>query len=312
MKTERATKTERVQLGERDLDLLCDLLTYGAMLPEHLQALFFPGRSRRRLNQRLSQLIAQGLVTRRPVPLGLGAGLPPFAGVLPLVYGLGTAASPMVAARLGWDVADVRRLARLGTPTALAHTLAVVTLRVQSERAAREYRGPGGPVRLKFSPERLVRHDYQVRTPGGTWRGESFRPDALLTLFFGNGPWRHYFVEADLGHTSAGEWEAKARIAVRYGSSGLFAKRYGADAFHVLVVTTGERRLANLRRLLGKCLAPRDATRFGLATYQDVAARGPLEAEWHVPGVERATSLEAWTDPEPGRIDGKAGAACSA
>ena len=298
----KETLTNGVAITERDAGLLCDLLAYGAMLPGHIQTLFFPDCGRRRMNQRLRQLCDAGLVLRRPLPLGLGGALP-YANApcaIPLVYRLGGSGAPLVAVRLGWDVADVRRLVRAGTPTAIAHTLEIVTLRIRAERAVQEQNehldknGAGAVVRLEFLPERLIRHGYQVRAPGGEWREEAFKPDALLRLRFAGGQWTFCFTDVDLGHTSAVEWRKKAEIAVRYRHSGLFRKRYGGNGFVTLVCTTGERRLANLRRLLDQRLEPEDAACFGLATLADVAARGPLKAVWHVPGRTEPLSLEAW------------------
>ena len=293
-----------VVVTERDVNLLCDLLCYGAMLPVHLQALFFPECSRRRMNQRLRQLCDAGLVLRRPMPLGLGGALPhaDASWSVPLVYRLGGAGAPLVAARLGWDIADVRRLVRAGTPTAIAHTLAVVSLRVRAERAVQERNAAGaeGQLRLAFLPERLVRHGYQVRAPGGRWREEVYKPDALLRFRFGASAETLFAVEADLGHTSSSEWKRKMEIAVRYRRSGLFQKRYGATGFLTLVCTTGGRRLANLRRLFEASLKPEDAAAFGVATLADIAARGPLDADWHVPGWATPLALEAWANMRGG------------
>lgn len=296
-RTGGALAVKGVVVTERDVDLLCDLLYYGAMLPAHLQALFFPECSRRRMNQRLRQLCDAGLVLRRPMPLGLGGALPPGDAPrgVPLVYRLAGAGAPLVAARLGWDVADVRHLVRAGTPTAIAHTLAIVSLRVRAECAIRERNEAGkGPVSLEFLPERLIRHGYQVRAPGGRWREEVYKPDALLRFGFRQSTRTFFFAEVDLGHTSSSEWKKKAEIAVRYRRSGLFQKRYGAAGFFTLVCTTGERRLANLRQLLAASLEPEDAAAFGVATLADIAARGPLDAGWHVPGWEFPLLLEAW------------------
>lgn len=190
-RTSNLSVPEGIVVTERDMDLLCDLLCYGAMLPVHLQSLFFPECSRRRMNQRLKQLCDAGLILRRPMPLGLGSALPYTDAPcgIPLVYRLGRAGAPSVAARLGWDVADVRRLVRAGTPTAIAHCLEIVTLRVHAERAVRE-RGEAGRVpslRLEFLPERLIRHGYQIRPQGGRWREEAYKPDALLQFGFDKG-----------------------------------------------------------------------------------------------------------------------------
>ena len=329
-----------VRLGERDLLLLCDLLTYGSMLAEHIQALYFDGRSRRRMNQRLRQLIDAGLIVRRPLPLGLSAGLPvpDASGGIPFVYRLGSAAASLVAVRLGWDVAEVRRLTRQGTPTALAHTLEVVRLRLQAQEAVHERnarqrlsihskdtqsentQSKGGITALEYLPERLLQHRYELRAPGGKWKAEIFKPDALIKFAQPDGAqrpdgaqkealcsahlslhcqWRHWFVEVDLGHTSSAEWETKSDIAVRYRRLGLFQKRYGAEGFQTLVLTTGERRRTHLLHLFARRLPLEDAAHFGVATFADVAAAGLLASIWHVPGQEEPVSLDNWPQAEP-------------
>lgn len=310
-----AQKRSAFVVQERDLALLCDLLTYGAMLGEHIHALYFDGRSRRRMNQRLQQLQYAGLVIRRPLPLGLSAALP-LGGSMLWVYGLGSVGAPLVAAHLQWDLADVRRLVRLGTPTAAAHTLEIVRLRLQAEDAARQYKEHGEakkhgwkesmpeaerPVpkteflKVEFLPERLLRHAYQVRAVGGTWRDEVYKPDALLKLAFAGDPWRHFFAEIDCGNTSAPEWGVKAFIALRYSRAGLFQKRYGADDFRTLIVTTGRRRLAHLSQLLIRQTGPEDAARFALTTFSAIAEAGLLAPVWQVPGIEGPLSLEDWS-----------------
>jgi len=286
-------------LQERDVIILCDLLTYGAMLGEHIHALYFAGCSRRRMNQRLRQLQDAALVVRRPMPLGLSAGLPnaTVSTGIPWVYGLGAAGAPLVAARLGWDLAEVRRLARLGTPTAAAHTLEIVSLRVRGEEAVQQRnleRGNQPATAFRFVPERLLRHVYEVRALGGAWRAEAFKPDALMQVSFNGISERYFFVEVDLGHTSSSEWKVKADIAVRYRRSGLFQTRYGAPGFQTLVCTTGERRLAHLRHRLTRHLGEADAAYFGLTTFADIAAKGLFAPICCVPNAAAPLRLEDW------------------
>lgn len=284
-----------VQLGQRDAALLGDLALYSVMLAEHIQALYFGGCSRRRMNQRLQQLVTAGLLVRRPLPLGLSAGQPlsEASNSIPFVYRLGGAAGPVVASLLGWDVAEVRRLIRQGTPTAAAHALEIVRLRVQAEQAIREWNAqttasPGGTsLAMEFLPERRLHHRYELRVLGGQWRDEVFKPDALIKLAWAAGQWRYWFIEADLGHTSSAEWEIKANIAARYRRSSLFQKRYAADDFGTLILTTGKRRQAHLRQLLMRCLPPEDAVHFGIATFKDIATHGLLAPLWHLPDTEQ-------------------------
>ena len=93
------------------------------------------------------------------------------------------------------------------------------------------------------------RHEWDIRVPGGAWRKEIFKPDGFVRLETPDG-YRDYFVEVDLGHTSSRQFLGKLMTHERYGQSGLFEQTYGVPAFRTLVVTTGERRLRNLRALV--------------------------------------------------------------
>lgn len=287
-------------LGERDLELLCDLFGHGAMLRSQIQRFYFP--SLRRCNRRLKQLFEAGCVARAPLPLGPQMAL--WEGHMPhpepaqpgmaagfgaqFVYRLGGGAAALVARRLGWEVAEVRRLLRPGTPTFLAHTLECVNFRLTLQAVC----AAQGVRLVRFLPERLARHAYEVREtrhPDAPWRQEVFKPDAFFELLTGHsgiagaskaGPKTScYFVEIDLGHTSSREFLTKLHIHRRYRETALFAQRYGAADFRTLVITTGRARQDHLRTLVEE--AGEDL--FWLTTFENVATEGPLSAIWHVP-----------------------------
>lgn len=248
MSSERAMKTCRgtIRLTKRDESLLIDLFRHGAMLRGQIQALHFEEAGLRRTNRRLQALCQARLVVGAPLPLGpLATATPASSPGLggQWVYRLGSQATPILSARLGLDVALVRRKVRQGSPTALAHALEIAQTRVvltQLEQSESRFRLEA------FQAE--ICHRWRARLPDGDEREEAFRPDAFVRF-----RWESCaniaFIEVDLGHTSHDEWRRKRELARRFLSSGLFARNYGSDVlFDIWTLTTTARRADSLRR----------------------------------------------------------------
>ncbi len=282
----------QVRLEERDIAFFCDLYQYGTMLRGQIEALFFP--SLRRCNRRLKQLSDAGYITGFPLPLGpqsaLHSSFQEVGACGQRVYCLTAAAVPLVATRLGIDTEVVRRALGAATPTFLAHTLEIVSFRLALSDAAA---GMDDVRLVRFLSERQVRHSYEVRARGEgarPWRLEVFKPDAMAELGFATlSDSAFFFVEIDLGHTSAKEFAVKLRLHQRYEQSGLFTRRYGAPAFTTLVCTTGVLRREHLRRIA----ETEGAGYCRIATFSDLAELGPFAAVWHAPHSSLPETLEA-------------------
>lgn len=235
-----------LRLTERDEHLLIDLYHHGAMLRGQIHVLHFEDASVRRVNRRLQALGQARLVVGAPLPLGplattTPASSPGLGGQW--VYRIGSQAALIVAARLGLDVALVRRRVRQGSPTALAHALEITQVRVtlaQWERSEPRFRLED------FQPE--VCRSWRARLSNGEERSEAFRPDALIRYRW-EGSENIAFIEVDLGHTSHEEWKHKRALAGRFLTSGLFARHYGDHLlFDIWVLTTTRRRADSLQR----------------------------------------------------------------
>ena len=277
-KKNREAARGAIRLEERDLKLMTDLFAHGALLRGQAQRLHFS--SLRRCNRRLKQLYDAGYIARAPLPLGPQATLAPtedggWGGQL--VYRLGSAGAPFVALRLGWSLGEVRRLLKPGTPLYLAHTLEAAEFRLGMMADAAK----AGVEIVRFLPERLLVHKYEVREEGqerALWRPEVFRPDGFFQLAAGSSQ-SFFFVEVDLGHTSAREFAMKLQIHLRYRATGLFAQRYSGRDFRTLVVTTGPTRREHLRAIA----EDHSTDLFWTATLADIGRYGPLAPIWHVP-----------------------------
>lgn len=264
-----------MRLEERDEQLLCDLFLNRFMSREQIQALYFT--SLVRCNARLRQLFDHHFVARYYPPVS------PFGAQA--IYSVGKAALPLISRRLEIDLPEVTRHYKRGkTPTFIEHTLAIVDVWIGLRTAVAQRED----VELEsWVPEMLCRHEWEIRSAnGGRWTKEAFKPDAFFRLAQ-RGEYANYFVEVDLGHTSSRQFLGKLMTHHRYLESGLFREVYDNDAFQTLVITTGKRRLENLRALV----EAHNSQLFWFSTMEAVEQGNCLSAVWRRPLSDDSVAL---------------------
>lgn len=265
-----------MRLSERDETILCDLFLHRLMSRSQIEQSYFS--STVRCNARLRQLFDFHFVSRH---------YPPYAPYgAQALYSVGKAALPLVARRLDMELPEVTRLHRRHkTPTFIEHTLSIVDIWINLRKAValRE-----DMVVQLWLAEMQCRHEWEIRSEGSKWRKEVFKPDAFFRLErTGDGALRDFFIEADLGHTSAQQFTGKLLTHARYLESGLFDQTFGNESFHTLVVTTGERRLKNLKQLA----ALHNPSPFWFSTFERIAKDSLLAAVWNSPDTDDAMPL---------------------
>jgi len=257
-----------LQLQRRDIRLIAEIFLNRAMRRSQIIDLGFFG-SVGRANARLLRLTRAGLLRRVRLPIETNGQQ--------FVYRAGTGAARILAEDLQTDEAAVlRRLGQI-SPLCLAHTLRIVDVRLAIQRAVTAR----GLTIAKWLPELLCRHEYETRTGSGAWRAQVLKPDAYVEISAGGRSWPH-FVEVDLGHVSASRFVEKLQGYGRYLSSGIFEESYGASAFDVLVVTTGEGRGEHLGRLDG--VSPGSAPRLWVTTFSALGKLGVGGPIWRGSG----------------------------
>ena len=262
-----------MRLEERDLKLLCDLFLHRLMSRSQLERLYFTSASR--CNVRLRQMFDHNLVSRYYLPLA------PFGAQC--IYSLGKAGVVPVSRRLEWEPEEVERQAnRHKTPQFLEHTLAINETRLAFRDALKaETTWKLG----RWIPEIQCRHEYDIRLAGDKWQREVFKPDGFVRLQ--NRETRQnasFFLEIDMGHTSSSKFADKLESHTRYLESSLFREVFGEADFRTLVLTTGPRRLKNLREIVeGK-----GSRLFLFSTFDEMNSRGVTSQIWHFP-FEKAT-----------------------
>lgn len=262
-----------LRLEERDEQILSDLFLHRLMSRGQIERSYFS--STVRCNARLRQLFDYKFVARHYPPYA------PFGAQA--IYSVGKEALPLVARRLEMELPEVARYyRRTKTPTFIEHTLAVVDIWMKFREAVAAQ--PNLELDLWLA-ELQCRHEWDIRASGGAWRKESFKPDGFFRLARPDGTFFSFFIEADLGHTSARQFVGKLQTHARYLESRLFAETYGCDWFRTLVVTTGQRRLANLRALA----AEHKNALFWFSTFDLMGS--PFERVWSKPEVSEPDFL---------------------
>ncbi|MDO8655352.1 MAG: replication-relaxation family protein [bacterium] len=218
-----------------------------------------------RCNSRLRQLFDCGFV-RRVFPQNGRYGAQ-------ALHAVNRAAVGILIARIGADEPDVaNQVRREVAPMFLEHTLAIVDCRIRLEHEAPNI---GARVEL-WLPELLCRHEYSVRDGDGQrWQKRVLKPDAFVQLR-SQGVARCFFLEVDMGHVSLGRFERKISTYSEYVRLGLFKDAYDEHGFTVLTVTTGRRRLSNLKSLVSQAEHPR----FLFTTFESLDEGSIFDCVW--------------------------------
>jgi hypothetical protein len=120
-------------------------------------------------------------------------------------------------------------------------------------------------------------------------------PDGYFIL--GNAEYdSHHFLEVDLrtvtgqsGRWGRRDWHRKVRAYLAYYHSGQYEKRYGTTKGRVLTVTTGERRLENLKTITEKAGG---RSRFWFSTFEQLTPDAVLtQPIWQVAAREGRYAL---------------------
>jgi protein involved in plasmid replication-relaxation len=266
LKRVRSEHLPGFSLTQRDIAIVAAVWEYHALTAEHIETLFFPhsvvqGKKQTNSNcqTRLRQLFHRGLLLRTEQPTAIGEPRKP------LVYWLDRAGAEEIAIRRGIEFADVGwwpGRQKVGLQF-LAHVLDTNTVRVHVVRSAQTH---GFSVAAWRSEDMLRKAHAADRvtivTPQGTKLETSIIPDSyfVLTIPSGGEEGLRYpcFVETDR-RTVTGQaqdwrhgqhdWAKKITTYLAYIRSGKYAARYGTRQGRILTVTSGERRLANLKAI---------------------------------------------------------------
>lgn len=276
----RVAEPPPMRLMERDVEILKAVHEFRIMRGDQLQALFFGSQST--ASYRLSRLYQHGFLDRHFLPTlgGLASS--------PALYTLGKRGVDVLRRVLDCGPKDIRRPPNNHelSPLFLEHLLQINDFRVAVTVAARN---------LDYTLEKWL-DDYQlkadydrvvIQTPQGRRRTVSLIPDGYCVLQVPQGR-ACFFLELDRGTMTRSRFRDKVRAYQAYIASGQYEKRYGTRSLRVLTVTSGPKRLENLKEEAEQAGGGRV---FWFTTGDLVTAEGVLtEPVWTVAG---GTGFEA-------------------
>ena len=236
----RVQHPPRLRLTERDVKAILAVHEYRVLRRDQIQRLLFP--SKNTANHRLSRLYQHRFLARRwrEVEYGQGMGQ--------ALYLLDERGADVAVQRLGIDHSQIRWREthnHVGSPF-LEHMLMVNEVRIAFTLAART---EGYSIEKWVGEEKLkASRDYvYVSAPGQARRRVAIIPDGYFVLNLGDKR-AHFFLEVDRATQPHRRWMQRVRAYMSYVHSGRYSERFGTHSLRVLTVTTGPRRLTNLRR----------------------------------------------------------------
>lgn len=277
----RVEDPPRLHLMERDVQVVLAVYEYRVLRREQLQQMFFP--SPNTANERLKRLYQHGYLERRQVPVVYGQG------TAQALYLLGEKGADLVAERLGIDRGAVKWRAAQNRVSAsfLEHTLMVNQVRLAFMLAAEE---AGYAIATWVGEEELkATRDYvHITTAEGRRRRVAVIPDGYFILDLGSKR-AHFFLEVDRATEANKRWGQKVQAYLEYIRSGQYKARYQVSSLRVLTVTTGEKRLANLKRATEEAGGGQI---FWFTTEEEASEQRLLaDAIWWMAGVEARQKL---------------------
>ena len=277
----RAEQPPRMQLTERDVGVVLAVHDYRTLRRDQIEKLFFP--SANTANERLKCLYQHRFLDRRWLPVAYGQGMSQA------IYLLDERGAELVAERQGSDRSQVHWRAahnHIGSPF-LEHSLMINDARIAFTTAAQKsgYQVDKwvGEAALKATGDHV-----DIPTARGGRRKVAVIPDGYLALNLGDRR-AHFFLEIDRATLSNRRWRERIAAYRMYVESGRYAERYGTRSLRILTVTTGPKRLANLKRTTEQAGGGR---LFWFTTLEEMSSRNTLEQPiWQVAGQVSSARL---------------------
>jgi len=270
----------RMRITKRDVALLSLISQYRVLRRDQVQRLLFP--SKNTANERLKRLYHHGFLQRRWLPVEYGQGMSQA------LYLLDARGADLLAQRLGLDRGEIhwRATHNIVSSPFLNHMLMINDVRIAVALAAES---AGYRIERWLTQEELSASPDHVHLSeaNGSHR-VAIIPDSYFCLRMDNRR-AHFLIEADRATVSNRRWAQRVSAYLEYVRSGQYTHRYGAHSLRVLTVTTGLKRLTNLKRTTERAGG---GPLFWFATLSEVTADAVLHRPiWRVAGQEEAHAL---------------------
>jgi len=305
MPKEQAITTPKPEFTPRDVQIFKDIYDCGGLTAFQISALHYPldAPAEKRVfpieqphsncQRRLLQLYEHGYLERREQPQY------PSRGRKENIHRLSRKGVRLLAQWLGCPVSDLPYRAQdknLGVEF-LEHLVLTNDVRVSLMLAAPKHHAH---IVTWYTDAYLKRNPLKVTpaTSDGEEKQANLVPDGYFHLHT-DAPEPHdyhRFLEIDRG-TETGisskdiyrSWERKVKLYLKYYESGEYTRRFGTRGMCILTVTTGEKRLKNLKNVTESAGG---VSRFWFTTFDRISSETVLtEPIWRMAGKEGLYSL---------------------
>ena len=271
----RVAIAPRMRLTARDVILLSLIWQYRVLRRDQIQQLLFP--SKNTANERLKRLYQHGFLQRRwrPVEYGQGMGQ--------ALYLLDARGADLLAQRLGSDRGEIHWRASHNKVSSLflGHILMINDVRIALFLAAES---AGHHIERWLTQEEISASPDHVCLSGANGSHRvAVIPDSYFCLHLGSRR-AHFFIEADRATVSNKRWARRVSAYLEHVRSSQYLRHHGAHCLRVLTVTTGVKRLANLKSTTERAGG---GPMFWFATLGEVTVDAVLHRPiWRVAGQE--------------------------
>lgn len=276
-RNQRVNTPKPMRLMERDKAIIQAVYDYRVLRQDQLETLF--ERSPSVMQRVLVRLYDHGFLERKFLSvLGLHS---------PALYVLDKKGAELLRSEFGLDELVWYPSSKDLKLEFLEHTTAINDFRIAITLAAQR----AGYELLKWIGEAELKADYDrvnVRTASGKMQSVSLIPDSYFVLKTPRG-FAHFFLEMDRGTETTGRFKTKIAAYMAYYQSGLYERRYGSKSMRVITVTSGRRRLDNLKTATEAVGGKR---RFWFVVHTDLTIAAILaNPVWYVAGEQVPSAL---------------------
>lgn len=291
--------TMAIQLTLRDLQILETIGTARYMVTPQIQALFW-GESpvgkfglQKACERRMRLLHKAGFVRRIEQPVKRGEGTKPY------IYALDKKGAALLVSELGIEASELdwQPKSQEENYPFLAHLLATTDLRITFQKACKH----AGLALVMWLDEKILRTEgmndhVMLSGPHGEQLATAVIPDAVVMLAHG-GRRGLFFIEIDMGTVTVEPrlwqrkgWTKKVQAYCAYVNTELYTNRYEDRPARILTITTGEKRLENLKVVTEKADG---GSMFWFTTFAQALDPAQLltQSIWHVAGDDTLHTL---------------------
>jgi hypothetical protein len=247
-------------LQPRDKEILQAVNAHQALLGRQLEALFFASRST--AQYRLQRLFQHEFLDRQFM-----AAISGGPASSPILYTLGRRGQHILLTEFGISQENIRRFPKKLSWQFIDHLIEINDIRIAVALAC-QLQGFTLETWLD-EPIFRAKPDYvPLKGKNGKEAQKPVYPDGYFCLRVPQGK-AHFFLEHDRGTEPRSKFRPQIEVYEAYTKSGLYEARFNTKSLRILIVTTSQERLLNLKEVIKRAGGDR---KYWFTTFDQISA----------------------------------------